>query len=88
MAVERERGPDVIRLTRIDGPTNPTPKGYSEIWEGLFDSARRVEIMAQEVCEEAPGTIHVVGVIEGTPKVRGVFYVPIGQSLARRTVYF
>lgn len=88
MTVEREHGPDVITLTRIDGPTNPTPKGYCEVWEGSFDSARRVEIMAEEVCEEAPGTIHVVGVIEGSHKVRGVFYVPNGQSLAGRSVYF
>jgi hypothetical protein len=88
MTVEREHGPDVITLTRIDGPTNPAPKGYCEVWEGLFDSARRVEIMAEEVCEEAPGTIHVVGVIEGSHQVRGVFYVPNGQSLAGRSVYF
>ena len=88
MAVERADGPEVTTLTRIDGPTNPPPKGYCEVWEGVFDSARRVEIMAEEVCEEAPGTIHVVGVTEGGHKVRGVFYVPTGQSLAGRTVYF
>jgi hypothetical protein len=87
MAVEREHGPEVITLTRIDSPTHPAPKGCCEVWEGFFDSARRVEIMAEEVCEEAPGTIHVVGVIEGSPKVRGVFYVPTGRSLAGRTVY-
>lgn len=88
MAAEREPGPEVITLTRIDSPTNPTPPGYCEVWEGVFDSARRVEIMAAEVCEEAPGTIHVVGVIEGSHNVRGVFYVPTGRSLAGRTVYF
>ena len=88
MAIEPEHGPGVITLTRIDGPTNPPPKGYCEIWEGLFDSARRVEIMAEEVCEEAPGTIHVVGMIEGSAQVRGVFYVLTGQSLAGRTVDF
>jgi hypothetical protein len=85
---EREEDEGVITLTRIDGPENPAPRGYCEVWEGLFDSARRVEIMAEEVCEEAPGTIHVVGVIEGSHAVRGVFYVPTGQSLAGRTVYF
>jgi hypothetical protein len=85
---EREEDAGVITLTRIDGPENPAPRGYCEVWEGLFDSARRVEIMAEEVCEEAPGTIHVVGVIEGSHAVRGVFYVPTGQSLAGRTVYF
>ena len=88
MAVERASGPDVITLKRIDGPTTPTPPGYCEVWEGEFDSARRVEIMAEEVCEEAPGTIHVVSVIAGSPKVRGLFYVPTGQTLAGRTVYF
>jgi hypothetical protein len=88
MAAEREHDPGVIALTRIDSPTNPAPKGYCEVWEGVFDSARRVEIMAEEVCEEAPGTIHVVGVIEGSHNVRGVFYVPTGRSLAARTVYF
>jgi hypothetical protein len=87
MAVERERGPDAVTLRRVDGPANPPPKGYCEVWEGLFESARRVEIMAEEVCEEAPGTIHVVGLIEGSPQVRGVFYVPTGRSLAGRTVY-
>ena len=36
------------------------------------------------------GTIPLalVGLIEGSHKVRGVFYVPTGQSLAGRTVYF
>jgi hypothetical protein len=87
MAVERGNGEDVITLRRIDGPTTPTPHGYCEVWEGLFDSARRVEIMAEEVCEEAPGTIHVVGLIQGSDKVRGVFYVPTGETLAGRTVY-
>jgi hypothetical protein len=88
MDVERERDQDVTTLRRIDGPANPAPKGYCEVWEGLFDSARRVEIMAEEVCEEAPGTVHVVSLIEGCQNVRGVFYVPTGQSLAERTVYF
>lgn len=88
MATEREHSPELITLRRIDGPTNPTPKGYCEVWEGVFDSARRVDIMAEEVCEEAPGTTHVVGVIEGSHNVRGIFYIPIGQSLAGRTVYF
>jgi hypothetical protein len=88
MAVEREQDAGVTTLTRTDGPGNPAPKGYCEVWEGLFDSARRVEIMAEEVCEEAPGTIHVVSVIKDSHTVRGVFYVPTGQSLAGRTVYY
>lgn len=88
MAIEREQDAGVITLVRIDGPGNPAPKGCCEVWEGVFDSARRVEIMAEEVREEAPGTIHVVSVIEGSPTVRGVFYVPTSQSLAGRTVYF
>jgi hypothetical protein len=88
MAVEPEQDTGVVTLTRTDGPGNPAPKGCCEVWEGLFDSARRVEIMAEEVREEAPGTIHIVGVIEGSRAVRGVFYVPTGQSLASRTVYF
>jgi hypothetical protein len=88
MAMEREPAPAVVSLTRIDGPTNPAPKGFCQVWEGMFDSVRHVEIMAEEVCEEAPGTIHLVGLIEGSHKVRGVFYVPTGQSLAGRTVYF
>ena len=88
MAVEREDSSEVFTLARIDSPTNPAPKGFCEVWEGLFDSARRLEIMAEEVCEEAPGTIHIAGVIEGSDKVRGIFYVPTGKSLAKRTVYF
>jgi hypothetical protein len=88
MTTDRKPGPDTITLTRIDGPANPAPHGYCEVWEGLFDSARRVEIMAEEVCEEAPGTVHVVVDLEGSEQVRGHFYVPTGRSLARRTVYF
>jgi len=88
MVIDREEGPEVTTLTRIDGPTSPPPKGYCEVWEGLFDSARRAEIMAEEVCEEAPGTIHVLGVIKGSLSVRCVFYVPSGRSLAGRTVYY
>jgi hypothetical protein len=87
MAVEREPDSGVVTLTRTDGPDHPAPKGYCEVWEGLFDSSRRVEIMAGEVCEEAPGTIHVVSLIPGSHAVRGVFYVPNGQSLAGRTAY-
>jgi len=37
--------------------------------------------MAEEVREEALGTIHVVGVIAQSHQVRGLFYVPTGQSL-------
>jgi hypothetical protein len=88
MAGERQAGSEAVTLTRIDSPANPAPRGYCEVWEGLFDSARRVEILAEEVCEEAPGTVHLVGVIAGSHQVRGVFYVPTGQSLAARTVYF
>jgi hypothetical protein len=88
MAIEGEPGRDVITLTRIDGPAHPAPHGYCEVWEGLFDSARRVEIMAEEVCEEAPGTVHVVVDLAGSEQVRGHFYVPTGRTLAGRTVYF
>lgn len=48
----------------------------------MFDSARRTEIMAEEVSEEAPGTNHVVGVIAGSQNVSGVLCVPKGRSLA------
>jgi len=81
IADEHERASEVISLTRTDAPGNPPPKGFCEVWEGLFDSARRAEIMAEEVREEAPGTIHVVGVIAQSHQVRGLFYVPTGQSL-------
>lgn len=87
MAFERAPAPEATTLRRIDGAKVPAPKGYCEVWEGLFDSSRRVEIMAEEVREEAPGTIHVVGVMQGR-QVRGLFYVPNGQSLAGRTVYY
>jgi hypothetical protein len=88
MADERALAPDAVSLTRTDGRANPPPEGFCEVWEGVFDSARRVEIMAEEVREQAPGTIHLVGVIAGSHQVRGLFYVPNGRSLAGRTVYF
>ena len=78
---------DAVTLVRIDSPSSPPPEGYSEVWQGDFDSARRVEIMAAEICEEAPGTVHLVRHLGGHT-VRGVFYVREGQTLAGRTTYF
>ena len=69
---------DALTLVRIDSTSS---------WQGDFDSARRVEIMAEEICEEAPGTVHLVSHLDGH-SVRGVFYVREGQTLAGRTTYF
>lgn len=68
-------------LTRIDGPNNPPPKGFCEVWRGKFDNPRRVEILAWEAKEDCPGVIHVVGYQENTHLVTGTFYVPVGQTL-------
>lgn len=83
-----DRPAETFVLLRIDGPANPPPKGFCEVWQCDFDSARRVEIMATEICEEAPGTVHLVSHLPGSHKVRGVFYVREGQTLAGRTTYF